>query len=221
VKAMADRLLIYGAGDLGSSVRRIAQAADVDVIGYVDDYYGQPTFEGLPVLGTGKDLPRLVSAYRRSKVILAIGYVDFAVRATRFESLQRAGVPLGRCIHPSAIIDQSVALGDGIIVFAGAVVDHGVIIEDNVVLNTGAVVGHDSRIGPHTFVSPGAALAGFVIVERCAMVGLGSRVIERRRVGEGAKVAAGAVVIDDVPAFALVAGVPAVVKKIYAASSRR
>jgi 2,3,4,5-tetrahydropyridine-2-carboxylate N-succinyltransferase/tetrahydrodipicolinate N-acetyltransferase len=51
------------------------------------------------------------------------------------------------------------------------------------------------------------------LIGRGATIGLGAAVIEERIIGEGAFVAAGAVVVNDVEAGSLVAGVPAVFKK--------
>jgi acetyltransferase-like isoleucine patch superfamily enzyme len=46
-------------------------------------------------------------------------------------------------------------------------------------------------------------------------LGANATVADRITIGRGAIVAAGAVVVEDVPEMALVAGVPAVVKKLY------
>jgi 2,3,4,5-tetrahydropyridine-2-carboxylate N-succinyltransferase/tetrahydrodipicolinate N-acetyltransferase len=48
-----------------------------------------------------------------------------------------------------------------------------------------------------------------VIVEDDVLIGANAVVIEGVRIGEGAVVAAGSIVIEDVPAGAVVAGVPA------------
>lgn len=209
-----ERVIVFGAGDLGASQRCIFATRGIEVIGWADDRVAVGTeIGGLPVLGNGDELPRLLAA-EGATASFAIGYNRFDLRARRFEELRDAGVAFTRCVHASAVVDPSAALGAGVVLFAGAVVDHGCVLEDNTLLNTGAVVAHDTTIGSHAFLSPGVALAGFVAVGRCALVGLGSRVIERVRIGRGATVAAGAVVLEDVPEFALVAGVPAVVKRV-------
>jgi serine O-acetyltransferase len=41
------------------------------------------------------------------------------------------------------------------------------------------------------------------------MIGAGAKVLGNIRVGEGAKVGAGSVVLEDVPAYTTVAGIPA------------
>ena len=53
-----------------------------------------------------------------------------------------------------------------------------------------------------------------VVVEDGVMIGANAVVLEGVRVGEGAVVAAGAVCVEDVPARAVVAGVPARVVKL-------
>jgi acetyltransferase-like isoleucine patch superfamily enzyme len=58
-------------------------------------------------------------------------------------------------------------------------------------------------------LAPGARLAGCVTIEDFAMVGTGASVLPRLRIGKGAVVGAGAVVLEDVPPWTVVAGNPA------------
>jgi serine acetyltransferase len=76
-------------------------------------------------------------------------------------------------------------------------------------------VGHDTILQDYVRLNPGCNIAGHVKILDNALIGLGANVIEELLIGKGAVVAAGAVVISDVKERTLVAGVPAIVKKVY------
>ena len=89
-------------------------------------------------------------------------------------------------------------------------------------IDMGAVLGGRATVGKNCHIGAGTVLAGVVepasatpvIVEDNVLIGANAVVIEGIRVGEGAVVAAGAVVVEDVPANAMVAGCPARVIKM-------
>ena len=88
-------------------------------------------------------------------------------------------------------------------------------------MSLGAVLGGRATVGAHCHVGAGTVLAGVVepasatpvVIEDDVLIGANAVVLEGVRVGRGAVVAAGAVVVEDVPAGAVVAGVPARVIK--------
>ena len=88
-------------------------------------------------------------------------------------------------------------------------------------IDMGAVLGGRATVGARCHVGAGTVLAGVVepasatpvVIEDDVLIGANAVVLEGVRVGRGAVVAAGAVVVEDVPAGAVVAGVPARVIK--------
>jgi len=72
-----------------------------------------------------------------------------------------------------------------------------------------AIVGYDATILCHEFLQEEYRTGEVEIGER-AMIGAGAVILPGVRVGAGAQVAANSLVVEDVPAGATVAGVPAV-----------
>lgn len=125
-------------------------------------------------------------------------------------------------IEPGAIIREKVEIGDNAVIMMGAIINIGAIIGEGTMIDMGAVLGGRAIVGAHCHVGAGTVLAGVVepasatpvVIEDNVMLGANAVVIEGVRVGEGAVVAAGAVVIEDVPAGAVVAGCPAKIIKM-------
>ncbi len=118
-------------------------------------------------------------------------------------------------IHPTAYVSPLATIGQDIFIGAQCVISPGCLIKDHVFIHHGVTVGHDTIIHEYVRLNPGCNIAGHVEIFDKAIIGLGANIIEELVIGKGAVVAAGAAVIKDVQKNALVAGVPAIVKKIY------
>lgn len=125
-------------------------------------------------------------------------------------------------IEPGAIIREQVEIGENAVIMMGAILNIGAVVGSGTMIDMGAVLGGRATVGKNCHVGAGAVLAGViepasatpVIVEDNVLIGANAVVIEGCRIGAGAVVAAGAVVIEDVPADTVVAGCPArVIKK--------
>ena len=125
-------------------------------------------------------------------------------------------------IEPGAIIREQVEIGDHAVIMMGALINIGAVIGEGTMIDMGAVLGGRAIVGKRSHVGAGAVLAGVVeppsakpvTVGDDVLIGANAVIIEGVQVGDGAVVAAGAVVVNDGPAGAVVAGVPARVIKM-------
>ncbi len=124
-------------------------------------------------------------------------------------------------IEPGAIIRDQVEIGDNAIIMMGALINIGAVIGEGTMIDMGVVLGGRATVGKNCHIGAGAVLAGVieppsaqpVIVEDDVVVGANAVILEGVKVGKGAVVAAGAIVIEDVPPYTVVAGTPARVIK--------
>lgn len=128
-------------------------------------------------------------------------------------------------IEPGVTIRDMVEIGDNCVLMMGAVVNIGAVIGEKTMLDMNVVVGGRAQVGKNCHIGAGSVLAGVieppsaqpVIIEDDVMLGANAVILEGVKVGRGAVVAAGAVVIDDVEEYTIVAGIPAkVIKKVDA-----
>jgi acetyltransferase EpsM len=126
----------------------------------------------------------------------------------------RFGIEFSTVVHPRAQVTPTARVGTGSIVMAAAMLESGAQVGTHCYVNKMALVAHDAVVGDYCVVSPGVRIGGHATISWGAYLGMGAIVLEDRCVGERAVVAAGAVVTRDVPPGAMVAGVPAVVKKM-------
>lgn len=202
-------IVVVGGGGHAKVVIEILLAAGWRVEGYTDAA-GRPGdgFAGVPWLGDDEALPAALSrGIRHAHVALG----DNALRGRLLEKVEALGFAPGNAVHPSAVVSPTAVLGRGVALMAGAILNAAVSLGDGSIVNTGATVDHDGRIGRCVHIAPGSHLAGTVTVEDGALIGVGSIVGRGRplRIGRGAVVGSGSVVIEDVPDGMTVVGNPA------------
>ncbi|KQL44061.1 2,3,4,5-tetrahydropyridine-2,6-dicarboxylate N-acetyltransferase [Brevibacillus choshinensis] len=126
-------------------------------------------------------------------------------------------------IEPGAIIRDQVTIGNNAVIMMGASINIGAVIGEGTMIDMNVVVGGRGTIGKNCHIGAGSVIAGVieppsaqpVVVEDDVLIGANAVILEGIRVGKGAVVAAGAIVIEDVPPYTVVAGTPArVIKQI-------
>ncbi len=205
------KLYVLGAGGHAKVVLSTAFASGLFVDGLFDD---DPQKQGIEILGI-KVKGTIADALKKgpAKGVLAIG--DNKTRRALAQRFQCQGWEWLTLVHPKAYVHQSVRLGPGTVVFAGAVIQPDTLIGAHAIVNTAATIDHDCTVGDFVHIAPGVRLAGGVVIEEGAFVGIGSVVLPKVRIGAWSIVGAGAVVKEDLPPYVVAAGVPAkVLKKV-------
>lgn len=200
------RLAILGASGHGKVVADTAECCGWQAVEFFDDAWPQRQANGhWCVVGDGAALLARLAEF--DGVLVAIG--NNSIRHAKLQELQAAGARLATLIHPSAIVSRYAAIAAGSVVFAGAVVNADVRVGHGAILNTGCSVDHDCVLDDAVHVSPGARLAGGVMVGAQSWIGIGSCVRQLIHIGRNVMIAAGAAVVSEIPDNVTVAGVPA------------
>ncbi|MEJ7645293.1 MAG: acetyltransferase [Chryseolinea sp.] len=205
---MKTPLLIYGAGGLGRELLSLVHALEnFEVIGFLDDHIPRDTtVKGITVLG-GAEVLR--SFEKPINVVLAFG--DPAMKAAKAVSIPHNLVRYPQIIHPRAILQDSssIKIGPGSVLCAGVVLTTDIVIGDHTLINLNCTVGHDSRIGSFCSLMPGVHVSGEVLISNEVLIGAGATILNQLEIGAKAKIGMGSVVIRNVDAGLMVAGVPA------------
>lgn len=173
--------------------------------------------EGVILIGDWKEIEEILNVNKEN------------IKSYFVENIARnSGVPLldtkniNARIEPGAIIRDKVKIGDNAVIMMGAVINIGAEIGEGTMIDMNAVLGGRAIVGKRCHIGAGTVLAGVieppsaqpVIIEDDVMVGANAVIIEGVKVGKGAVVAAGAIVLQDVPEGAVVAGNPAKIIKL-------
>jgi sugar O-acyltransferase (sialic acid O-acetyltransferase NeuD family) len=188
------------------AIQNTAYQKEWSIAGFLDDRPDAlslfPEIE-LPVLGSTKDYePRKGQTF-----IIALGHPQLrAEMRTRFSE---RGAQFTRLIHESCVLGSRVHLEPGVILCPGVVLTCDIHIGANTALNVSSAVGHDAVIGEDCQISSFCDMTGYVQLGDRVLMGSRASIIPGKRVGNGATVGAGSVVVSNVPANVTVFGNPA------------
>lgn len=190
---MKKKLVIIGAGGHGKVVASIAKLNGYEEIVFLDDDVSKKTVGNYLIVGTTKDILKYKEDY---DFFVGIGYNK--IRENITHQLDEYGIIQPKLIHPSAVIDETVIIEDGVVIMANAVVNADSKIEKGVIVNTAATVDHDCIIEKFTHVCPGSHLAGGIHVGKRVWVGIGSTIINNLSICDDCILGGGSVVIHSI-----------------------
>lgn len=192
-------VLLYGAAGFAKIAIDILRVSrQYFVYGIADIQYPDlKEVMGVPVISGDEGLAQLYAeGYRK-----ILNCVDFGTVPRRdiFEKLIRFGFEFPNVIHPSAILEPSVTIGEGNLICAGAIIGSEVRIGSDCVINAGAILSHECIISDHCHIAGGAVLAGLITVGENTLIGQNCTIYSRVKIGSNVVIQNGCNIFKDVP----------------------
>ncbi|WP_438711543.1 acetyltransferase [Aquimarina muelleri] len=196
------KVRLYGAGGHSRIIQSILKQKGTVITEIFDDNpsFYQSTYNN--AVSEGRKIAKKFP-HKGNPFIIAVGD-----NFHRFEIAKFLQSDFTKIIHPSAVIEENVKIGNGTVVYAGAVIQPNTTIGQHVIINTLASVDHDNILEDFVHISPNATLCGLVHIGKGTHIGAGAVVIPNIKIGKWCTIGAGSVIIKDVPDYAVVVGNP-------------
>ncbi|GIU37437.1 UDP-3-O-acylglucosamine N-acyltransferase [Shewanella colwelliana] len=149
IKEIAAYLNAEVQGDDSVEITRVAtlEKAQVGEISFLANPKYQSQLEGTAASAVLLS-PHSAQGFVGNAIVLKDPYVGFARVAQLLDTTPRAA----ESIHPSAVIDASATLGEGVAIGANAVIGANVILGENVQIGAGCVIGQNVIIGSNSML---------------------------------------------------------------------
>lgn len=134
-----------------------------------------------------------------NSIFFIAAVIDFQIKPKIIELAKSLDLKPYSIIHPTAFIDESAVIGEGVFVGPQAVVSVNAQIGDHTFIHIHGSIGHDSRIGRCCAILPGARISGDVIVQDSVLIGSNAFIYQGACVGRNVRIDALTYVKDDVP----------------------
>ena len=176
---MEDIILVEFGGHGKSVADCIERQGKYSVVGYTDYNKQESRYA---YLGTDDVLSEYL-AKGINKVALGIGYLGKGnIREKKYVELKKQGFEFPIIVDPSAIVADTVQIGEGTFIGKGVIINAEAKVGNFVILNTKCLVEHECRIGDFSHIAVGAVLCGQVEVGEAAFIGANATVIQCKKV---------------------------------------
>lgn len=128
-----------------------------------------------------------LSKFNPLEYALMIAVGDSTIRQSIVEKLPKE-TKYFTFIHPTAIIGDSIEIGEGSFVGAYSILTNNIKIGKHSLLNRSNHIGHDCTIGNYFSAMPGAIVSGNVVIEDCVYLGTNSSIKEKLTICKNVKI---------------------------------
>lgn len=203
-----NNLIIVGSRDyaieMAETVNEINAAKPTwNLLGFLDDErkVGTEVAFGKKVLGP------ICGADVRDDVFYGLGISSPQGKLSVSERLLACGAKFATVVSPRAYISPTAKLGAGCFVMRMSSVNHDTLLDDFVTVGC-SMIGGGAYIGKYSTTTSFVNVTNCIIGER-VFIGSHSVILNKRRVGDGAYICAGSIVMGNVKSGSKVMGCPA------------
>lgn len=202
--------VIIGAGTYGEVYLSYLQESGIDIVGFLDDdpQLVNKEVQGVPILGPLSLMSKLKEQFGVEAVYCPLG--NNQLRVQLLSKAKSIGLHTPNYIHHSVILSPNITIGEGVYILLGTTIMPYTVIKNYVMISMNVSLAHHSVLDEGVFLSTGCNFGASIHAKPFAYCGIGSTIMTGlHELGEDCLIGAGAVVIKDVPDYAVMAGVPA------------
>jgi sugar O-acyltransferase (sialic acid O-acetyltransferase NeuD family) len=209
-KTPDEQYVIVGARGCGretfDSIRLIPGfGSTIHVKGFLDDK--ADALDGMgdypPILSSVEDY----RVERQDRFLIALGEPIY--RKKYAQIVMEKGGRFGRLINPKAIVYSTAVIGSGTMIGPFAIISSNVVLGSCCLVHGHVVVGHDVSVGDCSVLGAFTFLGGGVQLGNLVNVFTRATILPHKRIGDGAVIGAGSVVVRHVHEGSTVFGNPA------------
>lgn len=211
---MNKRIIVFGSSGHARSITVILEALGYEIVGFIDSYVEpQKKVLNYRILGAESILKNCKEKYGTNQVVIGVGDILGRMKVVKLIESINPNIEFPSIIAPTATVANYTQIGKGTIVFNNAFINVESVIGDFCIINSSSIVEHNTVIEDFCCISPGANLGGDVIVKANTFIGSSATIIQKRHIGTGSVIGAGAIVTKNIPDNVLAVGMPAKIKK--------
>lgn len=207
------KCLIIGAGTYGQVYSEYL-SEEYKVLGFLDDNLELEgsSVNNYPILGAINKVDEILSEDDTICLFVPIG--NNTIRVNLLKEFIEKGYKVPCFIHPSVTISSSVVFGKAFYVLPNSSIMPFTRIKDFVMISMGCNIAHHVLLEQGVFLSQGSNIGASIRIKKNTFVGIASTIMTGvKKIGKESLIGAGAVIIKDIPDYAVVVGNPGKVIK--------
>ena len=192
-------IVIGGGGGAKMIIDALKQSNKYKVVGILDDNLDiGHNVMGIYVIGNINDVEQLLK-FKISNYILAFGVLTKRnIRYDLFLRLKKLGCIFPNIIHPKALVEDSVQMGEGNVILGMANVGSCVRLGDLNYINNNSLISHDCILNKNIHIAPVSLLASSIIIESNVLVGMNTTLYYGIKIGSNSTILNGLVINNSI-----------------------